>query len=358
MTKKSTLASALAISSQDCKRCHNILGIDSWKSLEGLSVLFTGGTGFIGKWLLATLLDADESLDLNCRITVLSRNPSAFQRVWPVFASRINWISGNVCDFPMGRWHFDVIIHAATDVVSHSSPQDIFSTCLDGTRRVLQLARQAGTSRFLLLSSGAVYGPLPEGMTHVAETYNGGPDPLLAASAYGEGKRVSEWLVSQASTGGLEAKIARIFTLVGPHLSLNKHFAIGNFLRAALAGEEILVEGDGTPFRSYLYAADMAAWLWAVLLKGKPGRAYNVGSEESLSISAIADRTLSVLKCPSRIKILNKIKIDTPSRHYVPNTMRARTELNLPPALALDEAILRTANWYRERGILYTSSNL
>jgi dTDP-glucose 4,6-dehydratase len=197
----------------------------------------------------------------------------------------------------------------------------------------------------LLVSSGAVYGTLPTGMTHVPETHCGGPDPLLASSAYGEGKRVSEWLCAQASVNGLEVKIARVFALVGPHLPLDKQFAIGNFLQAAMAGEQIIIQGDGTPFRSYLYAADMAAWLWAVLIRGSASRAYNVGSEESLSILDLAERMVSVLSCKPDISARHQPQPGNAPTHYVPSTARARLELQLPVAMALEEAITRTASW-------------
>jgi nucleoside-diphosphate-sugar epimerase len=344
MQERSTHLMPLAISDQDLQRCHDVLGISSWQVLTGKSIFIAGGTGFIGKWLLATLLDANQKLGLDCRITVLSRDPGAFQRAWPTVAGRFNWIAGDLRDFPITKEHFDIIIHAATDVASQVSPRDILSTCIDGTRRVLELASRCGASRLLLVSSGAVYGPLPSGMTHVPETHLGGPDPLLGSSAYGEGKRVSEWLCAQASANGLDVKIARVFALVGPHLPLDKQFAIGNFLQAAIAGQQIIIQGDGTPFRSYLYAADMAAWLWAILIRGSKAYAYNVGSEESLSILDLAERITNVLGCKLEITTRQQPNPGAIS-HYVPCTARARRELNLPVAMPLEEAIARTASW-------------
>jgi len=348
MGNRSNYSSPLDIPADDLQRCHDVLGIETWWSLAGQSIFMTGGTGFVGKWLLATLLDANERLDLDCRITVLSRDPGVFLRSWPSLAGRLNWVEGDVRNFPIDKQHFDVIVHAATDVVSQGSPLDVFSTCLDGTRRVLELARQCEASRLLLVSSGAIYGPLPVGMTHVPETHLGGPDPLLPSSAYGEGKRVSEWLCSNASTEGLEVKIARVFALVGPHLPLDKHFAIGNFLRSAMAGEQIVIQGDGTAYRSYLYTADMAAWLWAVLIKGQTGRAYNVGAEGSISIYELAERISDRLNCRTGIIALQNIQPGLGSAYYVPETIRAHHELGLPEEMGLDEAIARTVRWHAE----------
>lgn len=348
-TERSNRLSPLDIAVEDMQRCHDILGMSSWHALAGRRIFITGGTGFIGKWLLATLIDADEALGLGCHITVLSRDPFAFLRDWPTMEHRVAWVNGDVRDFPICNDSFDVIVHAATDVVAQASPEDVLSTCIDGTRRVLSLARQCNASQLLLVSSGAVYGRLPAGMTHVPETYLGGPDPLLSGSAYGEGKRVSEWLAAQAVSDGIEVKIARIFALVGPHLPLDKHFAIGNFLRAALADEEIVIQGDGTPHRSYLHAADMAAWLWAVLLRGQSGRAYNVGADESISIAALAERVCRVLGRSSEIIIQKPTQSNDTPVHYVPDISRAKFELNLPSPLSLNDTIYRTALWHTRR---------
>lgn len=343
----------LDIPAEDLERCHSILGINAWRDLADRSIFITGGTGFVGKWLLATLLDANETLGLNCKITVLSRNPSAFLSSWPRMSGQVEWMCGDVREFAFGNKRFDVIVHAATDVVAHSSPQDVFDTCMEGTRRVMALASQSGATKVLIVSSGAVYGPLPPGMTHVPETYMGGPDPLDAKSAYAEGKRVSEWIAAQEAKAGLEVKIARIFAVVGPHLPLDKHFAIGNFIRSALAGVEIVLEGDGTAHRSYLYAADMAAWLWAVLIRGHSARAYNVGGEESVSLLGLASRVSHELTSgAAQVRALRMPLSGQNPQHYVPSTQRIRAELGLAVPMLLDQALQRTASWYRNHSAL------
>lgn len=340
----------LDIPTEDLKRCHSVLGINAWRDLTDRNVFITGGTGFVGKWLLATLLDANETFGLNCNITVLSRNPATFLSAWPRMERQVEWACGDVRDFAFGNKHFDVIVHAATDVVAHTSPQDVFNTCLEGTRRVMALARQSGATKVLIVSSGAVYGPLPPGMTHVPETYMGGPDPLDAKSAYAEGKRVSEWIAAQEAKDGLDVKIARIFAVVGPHLPLDKHYAVGNFIRAGLAGKDIVIEGDGTPHRSYLYAADMAAWLWAILFRGQSIRPYNVGSDESISILNLAGHVSQLLTASTaHIHTLCAPDSKQPPQHYVPSIHRIQTELGLSSPMPLQQALEYTARWNLSR---------
>jgi dTDP-glucose 4,6-dehydratase len=131
---------------------------------------------------------------------------------------------------------------------------------------------------------------------------------------------------------------------------LDKHFAIGNFLRSAMAGEQIVIQGDGTPYRSYLYAADMAAWLWAVLDKGQAGHAYNVGSDESLSINDLAQEVCRVLKRRLSIHIAQPLHKPGPAVHYVADVSRIRSELDLPPPMSLKDAIRLTAQWHLSYG--------
>lgn len=351
------LSHPLNIPKEDLQRCHALVGLGAWRLLAGQKIFITGGTGFVGKWLLATLLDADETFNLGCHITVLSRDSESFLRMWPNVTGRVEWVNGDVRDFPIGNERYDVIIHAAADVVKRATPLDVFSTCLDGTRRVLELAKVSGARRFLLVSSGAIYGPLPAGMTHVPESYIGGPDPLLPGSAYGEGKRVSEWLVTQAATDVFSVSIARLFAVVGPHLHLDKQFAVGNFLRAAMNREEVVITGDGTPHRSYIYAADMSAWMWKILLRGRSGYAYNVGAETSVSVLELAHRVLDALNVRVNVLVTQTATDLGSTSYYVPNTRRAQIDLQLEQPLGLDEALLRTARWYGQQDAIRKTKN-
>lgn len=322
-----------------------------WDRLRGQRLLITGGTGFIGKWLLASFLLANRKLKLSAKVVVLSRNPEIFLKEFPELseAPEVIWIIGDVRDLSadeVGECNF--AIHAATDVVANSTPLQTLNTCITGTRRVLDaISKNKLPRRLLLLSSGAVYGsPSSENQT-IAEDCLKAPDPLLSTSAYGEGKRISELLsvVASETHPGLEVAVARCFAFVGPHLPLNKHFAIGNFIDAAMRNEHIKINGDGTPLRSYLYATDMAHWLWIILFDAPSGRAYNVGGSESISISQLAKRVNRVLKGTGEVQVAQSPKAGVLPHAYVPSIDRIAAELNLRPTVNLDEAILCTAHW-------------
>lgn len=325
---------------------------DLWTELRGERIFLTGGTGFFGCWLLESFLWANDRLSLNSQVTVLSRSPNAFRTKAPHLAGHaaVSVMQGDIRTFAFPAGTFACVIHAANESsarLNAEAPLQMLETIVEGTRRTLEFAKAAGTRNFLLTSSGAIYGKQPEQITHIPEEYSGAPDPLAPQSAYGEGKRLAEHLCALYADTRLQPKIARGFAFVGPYLPLDIHFAIGNFIRDALNGGPILVKGDGTPRRSYLYAADLAVWLWTILLRGHPGRPYNVGSEKSLSI---AETARSVARCISPeipVEIRGVANPNSPVEQYIPSTQRARAELNLHDGLDLTEKILRTLNWHR-----------
>ena len=308
--------------------------------------------GFLESGSSRVSCGANDRLGLQAEMVVLSRDPAAFCRKMPHLADRpaLTFCSGDVrrCEFPGGRYSH--VIHAATPASAALNAEDpllMLDTIVEGTRRALAFARSCGARRFLLTSSGAVYGTQPPAMTHIPETYCGAPDPMDRSSAYGQGKRLAEHLCAfYAERYGIATTIARGFAFVGPHLPLDQHFAIGNFIRDALGGGPIVVQGDGTPFRSYLYASDLAIALWTILLRGESCQPYNVGSSAGLSIADVARAVAS--QCPDcRVVISRQANPAAPPSRYVPTTDRAERELGLKQRIELNDAIQRTLDWHR-----------
>ena len=328
---------------------------DLWDELRGCRLFITGGTGFVGRWLLESLLWANDRLQLGVRAVVLTRDPKRFEASAPVLIAHpaIELLAGDMCSFTLPDGRVDYVVHAATETVGMPGTYDPvhkFNADIQGTRRVVALAQERGARRLIFTSSGAVYGPQPAEMTHVHEEYPGAPDSTDPWTAYGQAKRVSEFLcTAAAAAGGFEVVIARCFAFAGPHLPLDSNYAIGNFLRDALAGGPVVVAGDGTPLRSYLYSADLAIWLWALLLRGQPSRIYNVGSDVGVSIEELARTVARIVSPGAEVKVLGRAPVGEPARRYVPSIDRARTELGLKPLVSLTEAIERTAAWHRAR---------
>jgi dTDP-glucose 4,6-dehydratase len=331
---------------------------DDFAAFKGARFFVTGGTGFVGSWLLETLAWANRRLELGVSAVVLTRNPDAFASAAPhlLCDPAISFRRGDVRGATSIWGTFDAVIHAATTAsasFTEKEPLAMIETIVDGTRRVLELARRNGAIPFLFTSSGAIYGEQPAGLERVGESYLGGPDPLETKFAYHEAKRLAEMMCAiEAAGAGIQAKIARLFTLVGPYLPLDRHFEIGNFIGDALRGRAIDVAGDGTAVRTYLYAADLAVWLWRILARGETSRAYNVGSEHACSV-ADAARTVAAVNGANEVVIRG-----THSEHplkpnrYVPDTSRACDELGLTETVGLEEAIRRTIGWHRAKAAL------
>lgn len=326
-----------------------------WDELRDGRIFMTGGTGFFGCWLLESFAWANEKLGLGASAVVLSRDPESFHRRFPRLAGLpgVQWMRGDVrsFEFPAGR--FTHVIHGAAETpeqVNDSRPLLKFDTMVEGTRRVLEFARQCEVRSLLFTSSGAMYGTQPEGVPFLPEDFSAAPDPCDPRLVNGEGKRAAEMLCAlYARQYGLEPRIARCFAFVGPYLPLDFPYAVGNFIRDALAGQPIVIQGDGTPQRSYLYAGDLAAWLWTILYRGKPCHPYNVGSEDAVRIDELANLVAGAVEPRVAVQVLSRPAVGRTAARYVPSTRRAREELGLQQTVGLAEAIRRTVAWHRAK---------
>ena len=325
---------------------------DNWNELKDESIFITGGTGFFGCWLLESLVWANKKLGLNAKAVVLTRNYKAFHKKAPHLSkdSSINFVEGDMRNFEFPESKFSYIIHAATDL--NTNPKDrnqisIADTIIEGTRRVLEFAVCCGAKKILFTSSGAVYGKQPDTILKISEDYLDFPNDKEDLSAYGIGKLVSEELCSQYSEKyGFKVKIARCYAFIGPYLPLDAQYAIGNFIQDGLNNTPVLIKGDGKPYRSYLYSADLMIWLWTVLINGKSCYPYNVGSEIYHSIEHWARLVSSIFGETSKVKFLKKNKRVKSLERYVPSTKRATSELGLKQSIGIDVALAKTIRFH------------
>lgn len=309
-------------------------------------VLLTGGTGFFGKALLRHWLAAACTGNAMPSVTVLSRSPEDFLDRHPEFSGQA-WLRFHRGDIlspetlpPLDG--FTHVLHAAADSTlgPHLSPLERYTQIVDGTRHLLDHAVKHRVPRFLLTSSGGVYGPQPAEMAHISEDYNGMADPLNPKNAYSVAKRMAEHLcVLYQDRYGIESVIARCFAFVGQDLPRDVHFAIGNFIRDALSAPEIVVGGDGTPIRSYMDQRDLAHWLLTLMTRGQAGQAYNVGSDQAISVAELAHRVRDLLSPNKPVRIAGKATADNARNRYVPSIAKAHKELDLALRFSLNDAI-------------------
>ena len=327
-----------------------------------MHLFVTGGTGFFGKALLRHWSAGGAPELIGARFTLLSRNPRLF------LASHGDLLEGLDVHLAEGdiqrpetlpRGDYTHVLHAATDstIGLSLSPLQRFNQIVDGTRHVLDLALRSGKPRVLLVSSGGVYGQQPVTLTTMPESYTGMAEPLNPHNAYSVGKRMAEHLGAlYHEAHGLDAIVARCFAFVGKDLPLDAHFAVGNFMRDALVGREIVINGDGMPLRSYLDQRDLANWLTTLLLRGESQRAYNVGSDEAVSIADLAALVSRMSGGRSQVRVLGQASDGQAAQRnrYVPDISRARKELGLTVRYPLHEAIADTLEALRAVPVLAT----
>jgi nucleoside-diphosphate-sugar epimerase len=327
--------------------------IERCAALDGKRLYLTGASGFFGKNFLA-LLDFLQRRGVSFEATALSRSPHRIlgEQGW-LRLPWLKWVEGDVrSPWPTGTLNgYDLVLHAATDTAAsaHTDKLAVFDGILAGTRQALSFAAAHGVQRLLLCGSGAQYGAIPQSFpAGVPESSLIACDPSRPASAYGEAKRAAEMLAAlHSESQGIEVVNARCFAFVGPGLALDGHFAIGNFLRAALAGESIVLSSRGHAVRSYLYGADLAVWLLILLLHAPPGAAVNVGSDVPISVLDLASRVRNLVSPASRVEA-GSGSDDGERSFYLPSIRRAR-ELGLDVWTDLDRAIARTAAWHRQQ---------
>jgi len=325
---------------------------DLWDAVRDTTLLFTGGTGFVGAWMIELLAMA--ALEYGFTVRVINAGRRLPHTRWidslamrglhlePIRADVLNPLPSD-CDAA-------AMVHAATDAslkLNLEDPQVMLDTIVTGTRNALAWAEAAHVKQFLFLSSGAVYGTGLPGVPK-SECSMIGPDPFGAASAYAEGKRLAEQLCTSAGRTGRihQVSIARCFAFTGPLLPIETHFAVGNFIRDKLLGRPIEIRGDGTAVRSYLYAADMALWLWTILLRGATCRPYNVGSARPVTIRELASIISRRFGGTEQVNIAVQSTAPKPD-FYVPDVRRAKEELGLDMWTPLEESIDRTIAWHQ-----------
>lgn len=329
--------------------------IDRCGALDGKRLYLTGASGFFGKTLLALLVFLQRR-GVSFTATAQSRSPRRIlaEQGW-LDLPWLQWVEGDVRAPWPGRPQdrYDLILHAATDTTAsaHVDKLEVFDGIIAGTRQALSFAGAHGVKRLLLCGSGAQYGAIPSAFAAgVPESSLIACDTTRPSSAYGEAKRAGEVLAAlHAEAHGIEVVNTRCFAFVGPGLALDGHFAIGNFLRAALAGESIILASRGHAVRSYLYSADLAVWLLILLLHAPAGAAVNVGSDRPITVLDLASRVRDLVSPPSRVEAGVGGSGEERS-FYLPCIEHAR-RLGLDVWTELDRAIERTASWHRLRTI-------
>ncbi len=321
---------------------------EAFESLDGKRIFLTGGTGFFGRSFLDFILNKKFSKPTT--IKILSRDPAKFLNQWPNYKkiSLLSFLKGEIQSFDFPKEEFDTILHFATPAdarMNVEQPELMRDIIVNGMQRVLDFAVHTKAKEFLFTSSGAVYGKQPEAISHISEDHSAAQFLVKLEDAYGSGKRIAEKMGEDyAIQYKFKYNVARCFAFVGPHIDTNGTYAIGNFMRDAIKNQPLIIKGDGTPYRSYLFSEDLVVWLLMILKNGKNLDIYNVGSDQALTIKELAETVSKVLNPEIKIDILKEKNKNNPIERYVPSIEKAKNELGLKVWTDLAEAIFKSKN--------------
>lgn len=323
------------------------------KPLENGHVFLTGGTGFLGRWLLELVAVLNAQHHFNTRVTVFSRSAPDFARRHRHLGARkeFRFVEGDIRYLTELPRDTQFVLHAAalTDRrLFASNPTAVGEVNGVGTIRLLSAAQLVeDLKQFVLVSSGLVYGPQALDLPNVGENYARGFACDNANAVYAESKRFAESMAcSFASEAKLPLVILRPFAFVGPYQSLELPWAVTDFIRDALARRPIKIMGDGSTVRSLMYASDFAFWALAGLARGRSRQAYNVGSPEPIDLLSLARKiTQHFVPAPEIQTRVGQGGHD--ATRLVPSVEKAERELGVSVTVPLAEALRKTIEWHR-----------
>jgi nucleoside-diphosphate-sugar epimerase len=318
-----------------------------WAPLNGGRILLTGATGFIGGWMLDTLAAAVARGELKVELLILARNRERLLALHPWIPSApwVSIVAGDVRTLsPVGP--LSDVIHCASAASPEENARDPFGVealITGGAERMAKVALAGGRPRFLQMSSGSVHSSPP--ISSQAElTALGEREPASPAQRFARAKRLAEHSAIEL----VGAICPRVFALLGPGLPFDGAFAAGNFLHDALAGGPIIVVGDGTPERSWMYPADLSAWCWTLLAAAPPGSTWDVGGAEVSSMRELAERIAS--HCDGvAVEVRGSPTTGAAPDRYVPDIRAVAQAFGLLPWTDLDTSIRRTIAWTTTR---------
>jgi UDP-glucuronate decarboxylase len=338
--------------------------------IAGKKLLITGGAGFLGYYLVQAPLAWNGRAQEQDRINVTVLD--SFVRGVPDWLSRRSAADGlsvvkHDIREPLAEelGDFEYVIHAAgiaSPTYYRQHPIETMDANITGLRLLLDRvveaqARGRDTDGFLFFSSSEIYGDPPPDQIPTPETYRGNVSCTGPRACYDESKRYGETLcVNFARQHGVPATIARPFNNYGPGLKLTDRRVIPDLVRDVLNGQDLTLFSDGSATRTFCYVTDAVSGYYKVLVNGRPGEPYNIGTEEpEISVGELAERITTLArdlfgyngKAVHRASDEADYLVDNPSRRR-PLIVKARDELGYRPAVTLDDGLERSLVWYSE----------
>ncbi len=318
-----------------------------WDYLKGKSLLVVGGTGFFGQSLLDYISKYGE-VD-SARVMLVGRGKKKIElNEWNGVHPMIHYSEIDQLRFSDLPYTPDYVIHAATTTDPSESLDSgyLYKTIILGTKRILDECKRHRPKAFLYMSSGAVYGF--GNLTRPAIEIDGcSPRIGSYGEEYGHFKRTAEVLCRAFyEETRIPTTVARCFAFSGKRLPFEAHFALTDFLRTTLRGEEIVIKSSGNAVRSYMSGSDLSEWLLTVLSRNSAFDLLNVGSDIPIKTQELAEMICDIVG--GSYRITNEIPERNP--FYVPSISRARETYGLKLRTKLiDDINDMIAHYRRER---------
>ncbi len=341
---------------------------DELATLSGKRLLITGGAGFLGYYLVQSILhwNKTNSEDRSIQLTVCD-NYIRGVPLWLTELTDEKYLSLFKHDitkpFLKNIDNIQYIIHAASiasPIYYRKYPIETMDANVNGLRTLLEHYKDGDVKSikgFLFYSTSEIYGdPSPDNIP-TPETYRGNVSCTGPRACYDESKRYGETLcVNFAQQYGLPIRMARPFNNYGPGLKITDRRAIPDFVRDILAGRDIVMLSDGSPTRTFCYVADAIIGYYKILVKGGDGEAYNIGVDRpEISITELVEKIVGLARelFDYKGRVIKKVSsdkdylVDNPNRRC-PVIDKARTELGYHPGVSLDEGLRRSLIWYND----------
>lgn len=329
----------------------------AWDKIRNKTVLITGANGYVPQFFVHTLLRRNELFGDNIRVLALCRSEQRARERFAPYLDRPDFdlLIQDVCEPIRTEEEIHYYISAASPAgmkTRYADPVATFETNVRGFENVLKSATENPCEGVLLLSSVDVYGKL-QGSDRIRETDVGTLDPLNLRNVYSCGKRAAETLgCAYSQKYGIPVCIARPFQILGPGISLEDGRLHADFISQMLKQDEIILKGDGTPVRSFMYITDAMTALFTILTKGADREAYNVCDENGEATVLQLATTMASLVADRKIDITYNMETRkndpavTQTLDCVRGDASKLKELGWKPQMSLKEACRRMMRYY------------
>ena len=332
---------------EDCQK--SCIDITFFSIMKNQTILITGGTGFVGKWVIEMISYINKKSDYNIKLILMARDIEKFKTEVPHLHEKkfISYIEKNTRDISDLPNETDYIIHAAgsPDKRDHiSDPIKTIDNSYLGTKALYESAvHLKKLKKIIVLSSHQIYGDNDSGEL-IKEDYKG---VIKRNLIYSQSKVLTE-LLSKVfiKNNNLPIIIMRPFAFLGPYQSLEKPWAINNFIRDVILGSSVRILGNPTIKRSYLYGSDMAYWILKTLIAGKTNDVYNLGSSQPITLFDLAKLIIKISK-KNDTEIINKSSIDDFLKNdtIVPDVSKIKKIIGLEEKHTIEQSVYRTILW-------------